>query len=47
MFLRKIILHDKDLGGPFAAFGVKDRKSLRSEAFINNIEMLEDHLSKI
>lgn len=47
LFLRKIVVHDRDLGGPFLAFGVRDRKIMRDKSFIDNINMLEEHLSKI
>ena len=47
MFLRKILIHDKKMEGPFLSFGVRDRRSMSSEDFVPNIKVLEKQLSKM
>jgi hypothetical protein len=45
LFLRKVVLHDRGLGGPFLAFGVRDRNLLTSEVFMDELRALEGHLA--
>ena len=47
MYLRRIVFHDEELGGPFFVFGVRDKKSLRDPNFVEKIKVIENHLSKI
>jgi hypothetical protein len=44
LFLRKVVFHDRNLGGPFLAFGVRDRKFLTSDAFMEELRALEGYL---
>lgn len=45
MFLRKIALHDNDLGGPFAVFGMRNEKGLKEKTFVDKLKGMESALS--
>ncbi len=46
MYLRKIVIYDKDIDGPYMLFGIKDKSTLLKNNIIDRINAMENFFKK-